>query len=58
MSYLDEPYLGEPNVLEFQVDDFVFYLDIFIISISLLEKHTTQNMIRVKLKFEHKKILT
>jgi len=58
MSYLDEPYLDEPNVLEFQVDDFVFYLDIFIISISLLEKLTTQNMIRVKLKFEHKNILT
>jgi len=51
-------YLGEPNVLEFQVDDFVFYLDIFIKFISLLEKLATQNMIRVKLKFEHKKTLT
>jgi len=51
-------YLGEPNILEFQVDDFIFYLDIFIKFISLLEKLTTQNMIRVKLKFEHKKTLT
>jgi hypothetical protein len=30
-----------------QVDDFVFYLGIFIISINLLEKPATQNMIRV-----------
>jgi hypothetical protein len=52
------PYLGEPNVLEFQVNDFVFYLGIFIIFINLLEKPATQNMIRVKLKFEHKKTLT